>query len=214
MRTIRVFIIDDHLILRRGLTVIINQEKGMQVCGEAEDGPSAIQAIEILDPDIVLLDISQRGIDGIDLINRLLKRWPDLPILVLSRHPEMIYAERAIHAGARGYVMQQQSGELLMDAIRRVLDGEIYVSEDIAESILRRRFESGSYGQADQLRILSNRELEVFRLIGQGYQPRQIAEQLNLSVKTVETYRTHIRQKLSLGNATDLIQFAIQWVQR
>ncbi len=140
-----------------------------------------------------------------------MKRWPDLPILVLSRHPESIYAERAIRAGARGYIMKEESTDLFLIAIRKVIGGELYLSEAIEKSILKKRIEPAKDEAFSQLSELSDRELEVFQLIGQGWQPRQIADRLNLSVKTVETYRTNIRLKLHLKSATDLIQFAIQW---
>lgn len=208
---IRVLIIDDHPILRRGLTLVINQEADLRVCGEAEDSSSAVKTIEETQPDIVLVDISLKDINGIELIKVLLKRWPHLPILVLSRHPESIYAERAIRAGARGYIMKEESTDLFLTAIRKVIGGELYLSEAIEKSILKKRIEPAKDEAFSQLSELSDRELEVFQLIGQGWQPRQIADRLNLSVKTVETYRTNIRLKLHLKSATDLIQFAIQW---
>ncbi len=211
--TIRVLIIDDHPILRRGLTLIINQEKDMEVCGEAEDGPSAMRAIKDEAPDIVLLDIALRKTNGLDLIGRIHKRRPKIPILIFSRHPENVYAERVIRAGARGYIMQQQSTELLMEAIRKMILGEIFISEDIAGSILKRQFNRAQQRKYNQIEILSNRELEVFRMIGEGFQPRQIAEHLHLSVKTIETYRANIKRKLNLETAGALTQFAVRWVQ-
>lgn len=210
---IEVLIIDDHPILRRGLTLIINQEEDLNVCGEAEDSQSAMDAIEQTHPDIALVDISLKDINGIDLVKQILKRWPRLPILVLSRHPESIYAERAIRAGAKGYIMKQESSEVFMNAIRKVIQGDIYLSDEIEKNILKKQTNTGHSESASQLNVLSDRELKVFQLIGKGLQPRQIADRLCISVKTVETYRSNIRIKLNFVSATDLIQFAIQWIQ-
>ncbi len=209
-KSIRVLIIDDHPILRRGLSLVINQEEDMTVCGEAENAQSAIRAIESRDPDIALVDISLKGINGIELI-KMIRNQSTLPLLVLSRHSETIYAERAIRAGANGYIMKQEPTERVIDAIRKVMRGERYLSEPIAKYILDKRFDLSQKEPISLVEIFSDRELQVFQLIGQGLQPRQIANELNLSVKTIETYRSNIKQKLNLQSAADLIQYAIEW---
>ena len=209
-----VFVIDDHPIVRDGLTQLINREPDLTVCGTAEDIYEALKAMQTLKPDIALADISLKGADGIELIKNLKIRMPALPVLVLSIHDESIYAPRALRAGARGFIMKQEATENVLLALRRVLSGEIYLSKRMANKMLQQFV--GAPGSAQKFSIdrLSDRELEVFRLIGQGHGTRRIAEELRLSVKTVESYREHIKEKMTLSDASELVQHAIQWLQR
>jgi len=206
-----VFVVDDHPLLRQGLAMMINQETDLMVCGEAEDAPAAMKAIAAFKPDILIADISMNGPDGLDLLKNLRMLYPDLPVLVLSMHDESIYAERALRARANGYIMKQEATEKVLVAIRRILDGEIYLSSRMANKLLQ-QYMSGQTVQTDsRLAALSDRELEVFRLIGEGLGTRQIAEALHLSMKTVESYQAHLKEKLSLRTGRELMQHAIQW---
>jgi len=209
-----VFVIDDHPIVREGLTQLINREPDLAVCGTAEDIYEALKAMQTLKPDIALADISLKGSDGIELIKNLKIRMPALPVLVLSIHDESIYAPRALRAGARGFIMKQEATENVLLALRRVLSGEIYLSKRMANKMLQQFVGARSTAQKFSIDRLSDRELEVFRLIGQGHGTRRIAEELRLSVKTVESYREHIKEKLTLNDASELMQHAIQWLQR
>ncbi len=207
----RVFLVDDHPIVRQGLALLINGETDLMVCGEADGGFAALQAIAEIRPDLLVLDISLSGPDGIDLLKTIRIKEPALPVLILSMHDESTYAERAIRAGANGYIMKQEATEKVLTAIRRIIRGEIYMSERLASRILQ-HFIRGSATSIDSpLSNLSDRELEVFRLIGEGHGTRQIADELHISVKTVESYQSHIKEKLALRNARELVQHAIQW---
>lgn len=209
-----VFVIDDHPIVREGLTQLINREPDLAVCGTAEDIYEALKAMQTLKPDIALADISLKGADGIELIKNLKIRMPALPVLVLSIHDESIYAPRALRAGARGFIMKQEATENVLLALRRVLSGEIYLSKRMANKMLQQFVGAPGTAQKFSIDRLSDRELEVFRLIGQGHGTRRIAEELRLSVKTVESYREHIKEKMTLSDASELVQHAIQWLQR
>ena len=209
-----VFVIDDHPIVREGLTQLINREPDLTVCGAAEDIYEALKAMQTLKPDIALADISLKGADGIELIKNLKIRMPALPVLVLSIHDESIYAPRALRAGARGFIMKQEATENVLLALRRVLSGEIYLSKRMANKMLQQFVGAPGTAQKFSIDRLSDRELEVFRLIGQGHGTRRIAEELRLSVKTVESYREHIKEKMTLSDASELVQHAIQWLQR
>ena len=209
-----VFVIDDHPIVREGLTQLINREPDLTVCGTAEDIYEALKAMQTLKPDIALADISLKGADGIELIKNLKIRMPALPVLVLSIHDESIYAPRALRAGARGFIMKQEATENVLLALRRVLSGEIYLSKRMANKMLQQFVGAPGTAQKFSIDRLSDRELEVFRLIGQGHGTRRIAEELRLSVKTVELYREHIKEKITLSDASELVQHAIQWLQR
>ncbi len=207
----RVLVVDDHPIVRQGLALLIDQEPDLMVSGEAEEAQSALAAIAVSRPDVLLLDISLPGPDGIDLLKTIRSTDPDLPVLMLSMHDEATYAERALRAGANGYIMKQEATENVLVALRRILRGELYVSERMASTMLRQiATGDGKPGRAPMTR-LSDRELEVFRLIGEGHGTRQIAEELHLSVKTVESYQAHIKEKLGLQSARDLVQRAIEW---
>jgi DNA-binding NarL/FixJ family response regulator len=209
-----VFVIDDHPIVREGLARLINGEADLFVCGAAEDIYAALKSMEILKPDIAIADISLKGPDGIELIKHLKTRMPGLPVLVLSIHDESIYAPRALRAGARGYIMKQEATENVLVALRRVLSGEVYLSDRMANKMLQQFVGAGGTGVKFPVDRLSDRELEVFRLIGQGHGTRRIAEELHLSVKTVESYREHIKEKMTLGDASELVRYAIQWMEQ
>lgn len=206
-----VLIVDDHPIVRQGLAQLINQETDLQVCGQAEDAPEALQAIRQLQPDMVIVDIALKDTSGMELIKDLKVQYPDLPVLTLSMHDEAVYGERALRAGAKGYIMKQEATEKVVTAIRRVLAGEVYVSNGMAAKMVS-RFVGGTHTTGSVADVLSDRELEVFRMIGEGYGTREMAEKLHLSVKTIETYRAHIKDKLALQDANELLRAAIRWV--
>jgi DNA-binding NarL/FixJ family response regulator len=207
-----VLIVDDHPIVRQGLAQLINQEKDLEVCGQAEDAHEAMQAIRQLNPDMVIVDISLKDTSGMELIKDLKIQHPDLPVLTLSMHDEAVYGERALRAGARGYVMKQEAIGKVVTAIRRVLAGEVYVSEGMAAKMVSKLVGGGARTASLPADRLSDRELEVFRMIGEGFGTREMAEKLHLSIKTVETYRAHIKDKLGLQDANELLRTAIQWV--
>jgi DNA-binding NarL/FixJ family response regulator len=207
----RVFVVDDHPIVRQGLALLIDQEPDLEVCGEAEEAQSALAAITATRPDILLLDISLPGPDGIELLKTIRATDPTLPVLVLSMHDESVYAERALRAGANGYIMKQEATENVLVALRRILQSEMYVSERVASAILRQLASGPGRTSQGAIERLSDRELEVFRLIGEGHGTRRIAEELHLSVKTVESYQAHIKEKLALQSSRDLMQRAIEW---
>ncbi|HXN19871.1 MAG TPA: response regulator transcription factor [Candidatus Binatus sp.] len=205
----RVFLIDDHPIVRQGLALFIEREADLMVCGQAEGATSALQAIPDLMPDFIVLDISLDGPDGLELLKTLHARYPNLPVLILSMHDELAYAERALRAGANGYIMKQEATEKVLTAIRQILRGDIYLSERLTKRMLQ-QFVRGALPPRDPLAKLSDRELEVYRLIGAGHGTRQIADELHVSTKTVESYQAHIKEKLALRNARELVQHAIE----
>jgi DNA-binding NarL/FixJ family response regulator len=205
-----IFIVDDHPITRRGLIQLINHEPDLRVCGEAAGAQAALDQLARLEPALVLADITMPGKSGLDFIKDLLALRPGLPVLVVSMHDESIYAERVLRAGGRGYIMKSEGGEKLLEAIRRVLDGQVYVSQDISADILDLFTHRPKPGGATPGR-LSDREFEVFQLIGQGMSTREIARRLNLSMKTVGTHRLHIKEKLQLRSSPELIQQAVRW---
>ena len=207
----RVFVVDDHPIVRQGLTLMINREPDLVVCGEAEEARTALDEMADTQPDIVIVDISLSGPDGIDLIKAIRVRHATLPVLVLSMHDELIYAERALRAGANGYIMKQEATDRVLIAIRRILKGDVYLSDRAASRIAEQYVRGAATPSRPAVAVLSDRELEVFRLIGAGHSTRQIAETLHLSIKTVETYQAHIKEKLSLRSARELVQYAIEW---
>jgi len=206
-----VFVVDDHPIVRQGLALLINREADLAVCGEAEEMHAALSAIQAAKPDILIVDISLNGPDGLELLKNIRITSPRLPVLVLSMHDESIYAERALRAGANGYIMKQEATEKVLVALRRILSGEIYVSDRITNNMLRHYVRGANVSEHSSVSDLSDRELEVFRLIGEGQGTRQIADALHLSVKTVESYQAHIKEKLSLRSARELVQHAVQW---
>lgn len=208
----KVLLVDDHPILRAGLGKLINQEADMMICGEAEDGPTAFDLAGTLNPDIAVIDISLKGSNGIELVKNLKARYPDLPTLILSMHDESLYAERALRAGSLGYIMKEEAIEQVLVAIRKVLQGEIFLSEKMKGKMLQQMASGKGKVISSPIEQLTDRELEVFRLIGEGCSTRQIAGQLHLSVRTVEAYREYIKSKLNLKNATELVQHAFHWV--
>src|SRR5580704_16650175 len=205
-----VFFVDDHPLLRQGLALMINREQDLVVCGEAEEAQAALKAIAAKKPDILIADISLNGPDVLDLLKNLRTLYPNLPVLILSMHDESIYAERALRARANGYIMKQEATEKVLVAVRRILGGDIYLSDRMANKLLHQYISGASADMNSRLSTLSDRELEVFRLIGEGRSTRQIAEKLHLSIKTVETYQAHIKDKLSLHSGRELVQHAIQ----
>lgn len=206
-----VLVVDDHPLMRQGLALLINQQQDMQVCGEAQEAQAAMHAIAQRRPDIMILDISLNGPDGLDLLKTIRASDPDLPVLILSMHDEAIYAERALRARANGYIMKQEATEKVLIAVRRILNGEVYLSDRMSNKMLQQYIGGAPTMIQSRIASLSDRELEVFRLIGEGRGTREIAEELHLSIKTVETYQAHIKDKLSLRSGRELIQHAIQW---
>jgi DNA-binding NarL/FixJ family response regulator len=209
----RVLIVDDHPLLRKGVSQLIDQEKDLLVVGEAEDAHKAITAIENTNPDVALIDITLNGASGIELLKDVRARFPKLKMLVLSMHDESVYAHRALRAGASGYIMKQEGTERVLTALRKVLKGEVYLSDRLGNRLLHTLVNGRSSPVSSPIEELSDRELEVFSLIGQGHGTRPIAEKLHLSVKTIESHRAHIKEKLNLRSATELVHHAIQWVQ-
>jgi DNA-binding NarL/FixJ family response regulator len=208
----RLLIVDDHPMMRNGLAQLINHEPDLKVCAEGDTAGQAIETVARQKFDLALLDISLPDKNGLELIKDIRSLQPEMPILVVSMHDEMIYAERVLRAGGRGYIMKQAGGQKFLHAIRQVLSGQIYVSEAMSARILeifsgRQPEKSGS-----PVRKLSDREFEVFQLIGQGIGTRNIAGQLHLSVKTVEVHRANIKEKLGLKTATDLVRYAVRWI--
>src|SRR5580704_18496235 len=191
-----VFVVDDHPLLRQGLALLINQQQDLEVSGEAEEAHAAMQAIARKIPDILIVDISLNGPDGLELLKNIRASYPDLPVLILSMHDEAIYAERALRARANGYIMKQEATEKVLVAVRRILDGDVYLSDSMSKKMLQQYIDGAPSIVQSRIAALSDRELEVFRGIGEGRGTREIAEQLHLSIKTVETYQAHIKEKL------------------
>ena len=208
----KILVVDDHPMIREGLVRLVDNEQDLAICGQADDALEALKAISETKPDVVVVDISLKNSSGIELMKSIKAQYPKLPVLILSMHNEALYAERALRAGAMGYIMKQEASEKLLAAIRHVLCGQIYVSDKVSKRLIRKLARGKTDMVASPIDSLSDRELEVFHLIGQGYGTSQIAEKLYLSIKTIETYRTHIKEKLNLTNSRELLQYAIQWV--
>jgi DNA-binding NarL/FixJ family response regulator len=208
----KVLVVDDHPIVREGLADLINKEEDLVVCGCAEDIPQTLKAIRDVMPDVVTVDISLDGASGLELIKEIRTQFPDLPVLALSMHQESLYAERALRAGARGYITKHEATKKVIVALRNVLDGQMYLSDPMKEKLLYNFVgDRTSEGGISPIKRLTDRELEVFNLLGQGKGTRQIAERLCLSVKTVETYRSRIKEKLNLSSGSELLRCAFQW---
>ncbi len=210
----RIMILDDHPIMRQGLAQLLAHEPDLQVCCEAHDAREALERIAKSAPDLLLADLSLPDRNGLELIKDLLVQHPDLKVLVLSMHDETLYADRVLRAGGRGYIMKQEGGRKLLQAIRKVLDGQVYVSDKIAEKILeifagRRRQQTST----SPIETLTDRELEVFQLIGQGMSTQAIATRLTVSVKTIEVHRVNIKSKLQLSSLPELVHQAVRWVE-
>lgn len=209
----RVLLVDDHPILRRGIADLINSESSLEVCGEAGNMQDAFSLASQLKPDLAIIDVSLDGNNGIELMKNLTSRSPNLPLIAYSMHDESIYAERALRAGAKGYVMKQASPEMLLEAISQVLKGKIFLSEQMSDRLLGKLVGAGPSAAPTTSPIdkLSDRELEVLQLMGKGLSTSQIADKLCLSVKTIETYREHLKQKLNLASGQELLRYAIEW---
>jgi DNA-binding NarL/FixJ family response regulator len=209
----RVMIVDDHPLFRERLAQLINHEPDMQVCGEAEDAEKAIQVIRDVFPDLVIIDITLKGSSGLELVKTIKALSIGVPMLVLSMHDESLYAQRALRAGATGYITKHRAADDVLSAMRRVLSGEVYLSERMTSQVLKSFASAGSKGGSRPIDRLTDRELEVLTLIGNGSTSRQIAHALNLGLATVDTYRTRIKEKLNFSSATELQHFAVRWVR-
>lgn len=210
----RILLIDDHPLLREGMSQIINGQPDLIVCGEAGDRANAMAVAEATKPDLVVVDISLKDQSGLELIKDFKVRFPNMLMLVLSIHDESFYAERALRAGARGYIMKHEASEKVLGAIRCVLGGDVFVSDKIAGGILDKVTGHATTSKRSALDVLSDREMEVLVLIGKGYGSQQIAKQLSISVKTVEAHRANIKLKLNLTSSSELLQRAIGWAQQ
>jgi DNA-binding NarL/FixJ family response regulator len=208
----KILIVDDHPLVREGLADLVNKEKDLVVCGQAEDAYQAMEAIRELKPDMVIVDISLKETSGLELIKDIKIQHPSLPVLTLSMHEESVYAERALRAGAKGYIMKREATKKVVTAIRKVLKGQLYLSEKMTTRLVRKFVDGKPEAGTSPIDRLTDRELEVFSLLGLGNGTRQISEQLHLSVKTIETYRSRIKEKLNLTSASELLQHAFQWV--
>jgi DNA-binding NarL/FixJ family response regulator len=207
----KVLIIDDHPIFCLGMTELINKEPDLVVCGAIESMKKACEAIAELKPDLLIIDISLKDGNGLDLVQEVKKEYQGLPMLVLSMYDESLYAERALLAGAFGYIMKQEAIPKVVEAIRHVLKGDIYASSSVKEKVFKRLTNHASVDSKSPLDALTNRELEVLRLIGQGYSTKEIADRLHLSIKTIGTYRENLKEKLKLKHFTGLVKFAVHW---
>jgi DNA-binding NarL/FixJ family response regulator len=209
----RIFVVDDHPLVREGLAAQLAAQPELQLCGEAEDAVEAMTRIADAKPNLVIVDISLKNGSGIDLVKRLKSKDPSLLILVWSMHPESLYAERALRAGARGYVHKSKSAHQIMEAVQTVLDGRTYLSPEMSEKLLGRVIGGGPKGiEASGVETLTDRELETFEFLGRGLTTQQIAAKMHLSHKTIETYRARIKEKLGLANGIELIQHSVQWL--
>lgn len=208
----RLLIVDDHPVVRHGIKQLIDQSGDFVTCGQAENAQAALEAMRQLKPDVVLLDVSMPGTNGIELIKLMLAEQPRLRILMLSMHDESLYALRALRAGAKGYVMKQQAMENVLEALRKVTSGGIYVSPQFGEKLIFKAIKGSDGDLASPIETLSDRELEVLQHFGRGRNTREIAEALHLSVKTIETHRSHIKEKLGLKDADELVKFATEWI--
>jgi DNA-binding NarL/FixJ family response regulator len=205
----KIFLVDDHPLVREWLTNLIHQQPDLSVCGEAESAPQALQAVGNLKPDVAIVDISLKSGSGIELIKNIRAIAPEVAVIVLSMHDENLYAERALRAGARGYIMKRETAKKVIAAIRQVLEGKLYLSEGLTAAFAQ-KFVGGDSTEPS-IGQLSDRELEVFQLLGQGYETREIAESLNISMKTVQAFCARIKEKLKLASATELLREAIRW---
>lgn len=212
-KPITFLVVDDHPVFRQGLVALVKSDPRYEIRGEAGTAAEALSILERSTPDIALVDISLVGQSGLDLVKTLKSSYPQVLVLIISMHDEVVYAERALKAGARGYVMKQEVASVMLDAIKTVLSGKIYVSAAMRDRLLETVFSRREEVEAPSVERLSDRELEVLELIGQGYGAGEIAKVLNLSVKTVNAYRDHIKGKLQIDGAGALRRFAVQWVQ-
>ena len=207
----RVLVVDDHPIFRHGLVQLLNNDENLEVCAEANSSSKALAAVNDSQPDVAVLDVSMEGMNGIELVKHLRAQWPKLPVVMLSMHDENLFALRALRAGANAYVMKREAVDVLLDAVRNALAGKLYVSPKLREQLIFRVVNEIEGGDSP-LDNITPREREVLQLIGEGVSSRHIAERLGVSIKTVETHRLHIKEKLCLGSAGELSKFAAEWV--
>jgi DNA-binding NarL/FixJ family response regulator len=209
----QVLVVDDHPIVRHGVVQLINQTHGLEVAAQAGTAAEALEIAQKGKLDLAVVDVSLQGVSGLELVKQIRERGIEMPILVMSMHDESFYAERALRAGAQGYVMKQRATAEIATAIERVLDGDLYLSDALSAKLLRRVVDGDEGDEMGAASQLSDRELEVLQLLGQGVPTREVADRLHLSVKTIESYRANIKRKLDLKNATELMQYAVKWVQ-
>ena len=209
----RILVVDDHPLVRQGLAQFINQESDMHVYAGASDGYEALDIMEKSSPDVVIVDIEMKGLNGMDLVRNMKNQYPDVPVLMLSMHDELLYAYRALNAGAKGYLMKEVDPETVVNAIRVIQRGEIAVSDKAKQKIMIHIAQGNQKGGRSMVEVLSDRELEVFKKIGEGYRTRHIAENLHLSPKTVESYKARLKTKLGLKDAAELARHASEWVK-
>jgi DNA-binding NarL/FixJ family response regulator len=212
-KEIKIMIVDDHPIVRQGLRMIIEREEDFSICAEASNANEAIRIIGDCDPDVVIVDISLDGsTNGIELVRAIKDRYPGVLSLVLSMYDESLYAERAIRAGASGYVMKKEADNNIINAIRLILKGDLYLSDDISKSIVKKLLHISSDQELSPESVLTDRELEIFMMIGNGIGTKEIARRLNLSLNTIETHRRHIKEKMQFKDLNELVKYAVQWV--
>ncbi len=209
----RVILVDDHPITCQGVAALINQQSDMRVVGQARNSASALELVEKLEPHIAIVDVSLKGTSGIEFVKNALSMRPRLLVLMMSMYDELLYAPRAFRAGARGYIMKHEASDKILTAVRQIMEGKAYISPRLKEKLAERVLVSRSNEVEDPVEQLSDREMEVFELIGDGFTTRQIAKRLNLSVKTIDSYREHLKIKLHVGDAPDLLQHAIRWTK-
>lgn len=209
----RIYIVDDHPLMRKGLALTIDKEVGYEVCGQAESAEIALTEIIKAKPDAAVVDISLPGMNGIEFIKNILHQMPELKVLVVSRHDEELYAERALRAGAKGYLMKLEAAETLLTALHQILNGGLYLSNSVSNKMLM-KLASGNVSATDNpLDLLSDRELEVFELTGKGFSTKEIGIKLHISIKTVESHRANIKEKLQLNSSIELLRHAVRWVE-
>jgi DNA-binding NarL/FixJ family response regulator len=210
-KKIKILLVDDHPLVREGLVNLISQQSDLEICGEAANEPQALELIGAVQPDVAIVDISLENGSGIELIKSIKAIHPAVTVLVLSMHDESLYAERALRAGARGYIMKREAAKKIIEGIRRVLAGQLYVSEKVAAMMAEKFVNGRTAVDTSPVEQLSNRELEVFQLLGSGHNTRQISDHLHVGFKTVQAYNARIKEKLKLTNATELLREAIRW---
>ncbi len=207
----RILIVDDHPVFRRGMIALLAEQKDFNICGEAENAAQALSVMRDVKPEVALVDISMPGMNGIELIKMMLSEEPKLSIVILSMHDESLYALRALRAGAKGYVMKAEAIDHVVKAIRKVIDGGLYISSKLSERLVFKAIQSDNSDSVSPVDKLSDRELEVLQLMGKGSSTRDIAGALHLSIKTIETHRSHIKEKLGFKDAAELVRFAFEW---
>ncbi len=210
---VRIFLVDDHPLMRQGMKTLIEQHPRFEVCGEADSAPRALDLAGKLQPNLAIVDITLKSTNGIELTKGLRSQIPNMQVLIISMHDEDVYAERALRAGAMGYLMKQEASEKVIAALEQILRGEIYLSDSVKGKMLHRYVKHRTDVLVSPMEKLSDREMEVFQLLGNGYGTREIANLLNLSVKTIDSYREHLKEKLNLGTGSDLVRHAIQWTK-